>query len=263
MAYARLTNMAKFKTKEEIEDLRISGKRLAFVLQEVKKAIKPGVATLELDTLAEKLIRDGGDTPPFKNYTPHGARAPFPATLCVSLNDEIVHGIPSQERVLKGGDIVSIDLGVSHNGMITDAALTVAVGEVSPEVERLIADTERSLYEGIKAAKVGGRIGDISSAIERIGVKGGYGIVRELGGHGVGHAVHEEPYVPNYGSKGTGPLLKPGMVLAIEPMFMLGGENIRLMPDGYTIVTHDGSLSAHFEHTIVITEEGVEIVTML
>lgn len=255
--------MAKFKTKEEIANLRISGQRLAFVLQEVKKSIKPGISTLELDTLAEKLIRDGGDTPPFKNYTPHGARSPFPAALCVSVNDEIVHGIPSKDRILQEGDIVSIDLGVTHNGMITDAALTVAVGDVSHEIEALIADTERSLYEGIKAAKVGGRIGDISAAIERVGNKGGYGIVRELGGHGVGHAVHEEPYVPNYGSKGTGPLLKPGMVLAIEPMFMLGEEDIRLMPDGYTIVTHDGSISAHFEHTIVITEDGVEVVTML
>lgn len=255
--------MAKFKTKEEIADLRISGQRLAFVLQEVKKAVKPGVSTLELDTLAEKLIRDGGDTPPFKNYTPHGARSPFPAALCVSVNDEIVHGIPNKERILNEGDIVSLDLGVSHNGMITDAALTVAVGEVSLEIEGLISDTERSLYEGIKAAKVGGRIGDISAAIERVGNKGGYGVVRELGGHGVGHAVHEEPYVPNYGAKGTGPLLKPGMVLAIEPMFMLGNEDIRLMPDGYTIVTHDGSLSAHFEHTIVVTLGGVEILTML
>lgn len=255
--------MAKFKTNEEIADLRISGKRLAFVLQEVKKAIVPGVSTMELDALAEKLIREGGDIPPFKNYTPHGARSPFPAALCVSLNDEIVHGIPSKERIVKNGDIVSIDLGVSHNGMITDAALSVAVGAVSPEIENLIKDTERSLYEGINAAKVGGRIGDICAAIERVGNKGGYGIVRELGGHGVGHAVHEEPYVPNYGKKGTGPILKPGMVLAIEPMFMLGGEDIRLMPDGYTIVTHDGSLSAHFEHTIVITEDGVEIITML
>lgn len=255
--------MAKYKTKEEIADLRISGKRLAFVLQEVKKIIKPGVTTLELDELAEKLIRAEGDIPPFLNYTPHGARNPFPASLCVSVNDEIVHGIPSKDRVLKEGDIVSIDLGVSHNGMITDAALTVPVGKVSPQIEKLISDTERSLYEGIKAAKVGRRIGDISAAIEKIGNKGGYGIVRELGGHGVGHAVHEEPYVPNYGIKGTGPLLKPGMVLAIEPMFMLGEEDIRMMPDGYTIVTHDGSLSAHFEHTIIITEEGIEIATML
>ncbi len=146
-----LTYYEKFKTKEEIEDLRISGARLAFVLQEVKKAVKPGISTLELDTLAEKLIRDGGDTPPFKNYTPHGARSPFPAALCVSVNDEIVHGIPSKDRILMEGDIVSIDLGVTHNGMITDAALTVAVGEVSHEIEALIANTERSLYEGIKA----------------------------------------------------------------------------------------------------------------
>ncbi len=255
--------MAKFKTKEEIADLRISGQRLAFVLQELKKAVKPGISTLELDTLAEKLIRDGGDTPPFKNYTPHGAKSPFPAALCISVNDEIVHGIPKKDCILKDGDIVSLDLGVTHNGMITDAAITVAVGEVSPEIEGLIADTERALAEGIKAARVGGRIGDIGSAIERVGNKGGYGIVRELGGHGVGHAVHEEPYVPNYGTKGNGPILKPGMVLALEPMFMLGGEEIRLMPDGYTIVTLDGSLSAHFEHTIVITEDGVEIVTML
>jgi methionyl aminopeptidase len=233
------------------------------VLQELKMAVKPGISTLELDTLAEKLIRDGGDTPPFKNYTPHGARTPFPAALCISVNDEIVHGIPNKDRILKDGDIVSLDLGVEHNGMITDAAITVAVGEVSAEIEGLIADTERALHEGIKAAKVGGRIGDIGNAIERVGNKGGYGIVRELGGHGVGHAVHEEPYVPNYGTKGNGPLLKPGMVLALEPMFMLGEEEIRLMPDGYTIVTHDGSLSAHFEHTIVITEDGVEIVTML
>lgn len=255
--------MAKYKTKEEIADLRISGKRLAFVLSEVRKIIKPGVTTHELDALAEKLIRAEGDIPPFLNYTPHGARNPFPASLCVSVNDEIVHGIPSKDRVLQEGDVVSIDLGVSHNGMITDAALTVPVGKVSPQIEKLISDTERSLYEGIKAAKVGGRIGDISAAIEKVGNKGGYGIVRELGGHGVGHAVHEEPYVPNYGTKGTGPLLKPGMVLAIEPMFMLGEEDIRMMPDGYTIVTHDGSLSAHFEHTIIITEDGVEIATML
>ncbi len=254
--------MAKIKTNEEIALLRVSGYRLAFVLQEVKKAIKPGVTTLELDTLAEKLIREGGDTPPFLNYTPHGARHPFPASLCVSINDEIVHGIPS-ERVIKEGDLVSIDLGVTHKGMITDAALTVFVGEVPEELKILIAETERSLYAGIKAAHGGGHIGDIGAAIERVAHGHGYGIVRELGGHGVGHAVHEEPYVPNYGKKGTGPILKPGMVLAIEPMFMLGKEDIRIMPDGYTIVTDDGSLSAHFEHTIVITEKGSEILTQI
>jgi methionyl aminopeptidase len=253
--------MAKIKTPEEIVLLRESGRRLAVVLLEVKKIIKVGVTTGELDALAEKLIRAGGDTPPFLNYTPHGARHPFPATLCVSLNDEIVHGIPSVDRVIKDGDIVSIDLGLTHKGMITDAALTVAVGKVSPEVTQLLKETERSLYEGIKAARGGGHIGDIGAAIETVARKHGYGIVRELGGHGVGHAVHEEPYIPNYGKKKNGPLLKPGMVLAIEPMFMLGAEDVRVMPDGYTIISEDGSLSAHFEHTIVITEGSAEIIT--
>ncbi len=252
--------MAKFKTKEEIELLRESGKRLATVLQAVKAAVRPGVTTKELDLLAERLIREGGDTPPFKNYTPHGARTPFPAAMCVSVNDEIVHGIPS-ERVLKEGDIVSIDLGLAHKGMITDAALTVPVGKISDTLSTLLKETERSLYEGINAAKVGARIGEIGAAIEKVAHQHHYGIVRELGGHGVGHAVHEDPYVPNYGTKGTGPLLKSGMVLALEPMFMLGSEEIRLMPDGYTIVTEDGALSAHFEHTIVITENGPEILT--
>jgi methionyl aminopeptidase len=255
--------MAKLKTAEEIVLLRESGRRLASVLQELKKAIAPDMTTLELDTLAEKLIRAGGDTPPFLNYTPHGARKPFPASLCVSLNDEIVHGIPSESRVIKEGDIVSIDLGLTHKGMVTDAALTVAVGEVPDDVMLLLKETERSLYEGIKAARGGARIGDIGAAIEHVAYKHNYGVVRELGGHGVGHAVHEEPYVPNYGRKGTGPILKPGMVLALEPMFMLGEEEVRLMPDGYTVITKDGSLSAHFEHTIVITEGGPEIVTKI
>lgn len=254
--------MAKIKTAEEIALLRESGKRLGNVLQELKKAIAPGVTTKDIDILAEKLIRAGGDTPPFLNYTPHGARRAFPASLCVSVNEEIVHGIPSQERFIKDGDIVSIDLGLNHKGMITDSALTVAVGEVSGKIAKLLEQTELSLFAGIKAVRVGGRIGDIGAAIEAVAKRHGYGIVRELGGHGVGHKVHEEPYVPNYGSKGNGPIIKSGMVLAIEPMFMLGGEDILSMPDGYTIVTKDGSLSAHFEHTIAITDDGVEIITL-
>ena len=254
--------MAKIKTAEEIALLRESGKRLGNVLQELKKAIAPGVTTKDLDILAEKLIRAGGDIPPFLNYTPHGAHRAFPASLCVSVNEEIVHGIPSQERIIKDGDIVSIDLGLNHKGMITDSALTVAVGEVSGKIAKLLKQTELSLFAGIKAVRVGGRIGDIGAAIEAIAKRHGYGIVRELGGHGVGHKVHEEPYVPNYGSKGNGPIIKSGMVLAIEPMFMLGGEDILSMPDGYTIVTKDGSLSAHFEHTIAITDDGVEIITL-
>ncbi len=252
--------MAKLKTAEEIVALRESGKRLGRILHAVKAEIKVGVTTKYLDEVAERLIREGGDTPPFLNYTPHGARQPFPASLCVSINDEIVHGIPS-DRVIKDGDLVSIDLGVLHKGMITDAALTVAVGDVPEQLKTLIAETERALYAGIKAARAGGHIGDIGAAIERIGLSKGYGLVRELGGHGVGHKVHEDPYVPNYGKKGNGPILKAGMVIAIEPMFMLGSEDIRMMPDGYTIVTEDGSLSAHFEHTIVITDKGSEIVT--
>jgi methionyl aminopeptidase len=253
--------MAKLKTAEEIVLLRESGKRLAAVLQALRVAVVPGVSTQDLDTLAEKLIRDSGDTPPFLNYTPHGARNPFPASLCVSINDEIVHGIPSSSRMIKDGDVVSIDLGLTHKGMITDAALTVVVGKVPADVALLVKETERALYEGIKAARAGGHIGDIGAAIERVAITHNYGVVREFGGHGVGHKVHEDPYVPNYGKKGTGPILKSGMVLALEPMFSLGGDAIRLMPDGYTIITKDGSIAAHFEHTIIITEKGAEIVT--
>ena len=252
--------MAKFKSDEEIDLLRESGKRLARVLQLVGGEIKPGVTTKYLDEVAERLIRETGDMPPFLNYTPHGARKPFPASLCVSVNDEIVHGIPGP-RVIMDGDIVTIDLGLAHKGMITDAALTFPVGNVPEKVLTLIKETEHSLNEGIKAMRVGGRIGDIGAAIERVAHAHKYGIIRELGGHGVGHAVHEEPYVPNYGTKGTGPLLKAGMVLALEPMFTLGKEDIVILPDGYTIVTEDGSLSAHFEHTVAITADGIEVLT--
>jgi methionyl aminopeptidase len=252
--------MAKIKTQEEIVLLRESGKRLAAVLHALRAEVVPGVTTKYLDQVAERLIRATGDTPPFLNYTPHGARRPFPASLCVSVNDEIVHGIPS-DRVLLDGDIVSLDLGLTHKGMITDAAITVPVGEVSSKILELIKETERSLEEGIRAIRPGARIGDIGAVIERVAHPHHYGIVRELGGHGVGHAVHEDPYVPNYGTKGTGPILKPGMVLALEPMFMLGREDIALMPDGYTIVSEDGSLSAHFEHTIVVTDGGADVVT--
>ena len=254
--------MAKFKTDEEIALLRESGRRLAHVLQEVKKATVAGVSTGELDQLAYRLIKEMGDEAPFFNYQPAGAKRPFPAAICISVNDEIVHGIPSFSRIIEDGDIVSLDLGVSHKGMITDAAITIAVGKVSQKVATLLAETERALYEGINAAKVGGRIGNISAAVEKVANKNGYGIVRELGGHGVGHKVHEDPHIPNYGHKGNGPLLKRNMVLAIEPMFMLGKEDILLMPDGYTIVTEDESFSAHFEHTIVITLGGPEIVTL-
>lgn len=252
--------MAKIKSASDIELLRESGKRLSCVLKAVAAAVKPGVSTKELDDLAERLILTGGDTLPFKNYVPHGAEYPYPSCICISVNDEIVHGIPG-ERVLKEGDIVGLDLGLSHHCLITDSAVSIAVGEVEPEVAKLLEKTKEALWAGIKAAKGGARIGDIGAAIEAVANKERYGIVRELGGHGVGHAVHEEPYVPNYGKKGTGPILKPGMVLALEPMFNLGKDDVRLMPDGYTVITEDGSWSAHFEHTILITDGDAEVLT--
>lgn len=253
--------MAKIKNTEEIKLLRESGKRLAHVLRETAKAVAPGVTTGELNALAERLIAEGGDTAPFKGYTPYGAEYPFPGAICISVNDEIVHGIPG-DRVLKEGDVVGLDCGLAHHGLITDSAVSVPVGEVDEEVRILLEKTKEALMAGIRAATCGNRIGDISAAIEAVAKKMNYGNVKELGGHGVGHAVHEEPYVPNWGKAGTGPILKPGMVLALEPMFTLGGSDIMLMPDGYTVVTEDGSYAAHFEHTIVITEGAAEIITI-
>lgn len=248
------------KKPKEIELLRESGKCLAFVLREVAKAVRPGVTTASLDALAEKLILEAGNTPPFKNYQPYGADFPFPASLCVSVNDEIVHGIPGK-RVLREGDIVGLDLGVAHKGMITDSAITVAVGEVNKDITRLMKRTKEALEAGIKAAKGGATIGDIGAAIEKVARKEKYGVIQELAGHGVGYHVHEDPYVPNHGKKGTGLKLVPGMVLALEPMFTLGERYIETQEDGYTICTTDGSYSAHFEHTILITEGEAEVLT--
>jgi len=248
------------KKPKEIELLRESGKRLARILREVGNAVRPGITTRSLDELAEKLIVEGGDIPPFKNYQPYGADFPFPASICISVNDEIVHGIPGK-RVLKEGDIVGLDLGVTHKGMITDSAITVPVGKVNKDVARLIERTRASLEAGIKAAKGGATIGDIGAAIEKVARKEKYGVVQELAGHGVGYEVHEDPYVPNYGKKGEGLKLIPGMVLALEPMFTLGERYIETQEDGYTICTTDGSYSAHFEHTILITEGDAEVLT--
>jgi len=252
--------MTTIYTKEEIEILRESGKRLAAVLDAVEKEVKPGITTKQLDEIAERLIREGGDVPSFLNYTPDGANRPYPASLCVSVNEEIVHGIPG-DRVLKEGDIVGIDLGVTHKGLITDSARTVLVGNVDKEIVNLVNTTKEALHAGIKAAKGGGRIGDIANAIENVASKYGFGIPETLGGHGVGHNVHEEPYVPNFGKKGSGPILKPGMVLALEPMLNIGSKEIELDQDGYTFKTEDRSISAHFEHTILITEGDAEILT--
>ncbi|MEK7081471.1 MAG: type I methionyl aminopeptidase [Patescibacteria group bacterium] len=247
--------------EKEIQILRKGGQRLSSVLRKVAKEIKPGISTKELDNLAEKLIREGGDEPAFLNYTPDGAKFPYPATLCVSINNEVVHGIPSDKRILKDGDIVGLDLGLKHAGFFTDMAMTVPVGGIDKEAKKLIEITEKSLIKGIAAAKSGGFVGDIGEAIENFVKPHGYGIVKILGGHGVGKKVHEDPYIPNYGKSGTGPKLVPGMVLALEPMLNEGRDKVFLDNDGYTFKTRDGKRSAHFEHTILITESKAEILT--
>ncbi|MFA6340925.1 MAG: type I methionyl aminopeptidase [Candidatus Paceibacterota bacterium] len=256
--------MVTIKTKEEIEILREGGKRLAFILEELAKAVKPGVGTQELNLLATKLATRDGDKPSILNYKPRGAKRPYPASVCVSLNDEIVHGIPNENpKILKEGDIVSFDMCLTHKGLITDSAITVPVGNASSKASKLISTTRDSLYAGIKAIKANGRIGDIGYAVERVAKANGFSVVEDLCGHGVGYSVHEDPYVPNYGEKGKGEKLKPGMVLAIEPMLTAGDKGVKLDKDGYTYRTKDGSLSAHFEHTVVITNRGAEILTKI
>ncbi|MES2953634.1 MAG: type I methionyl aminopeptidase [Patescibacteria group bacterium] len=248
------------KKPEELEVLREAGKRLGSVLRAVAFAAKPGVTPSVLDALAERLIREGGDLPAFKNYKPDGAKIAFPSTLCVSVNNAVVHGIPG-EVPLAEGDVVGLDLGLIHKGLFVDAAVTVPIGKVDEKAEKLISRTREALALGIAAARGGGKVGDIGAAVEQYINQFGYGIVRELAGHGVGYKVHEEPFVPNYGLAGTGPKLVPGMVLAIEPMVNEGGDEVRLAPDKFTFVTTDGSRSAHFEHTIIITEGAPEVIT--
>jgi methionyl aminopeptidase len=214
--------------------------------------------------LALKLIEETGGKPAILNYKPRGARRPYPATICVSVNDAIVHGIPNEEPfLLKEGDIVGLDTSMEYNGMITDMAVTVPVGKIDEEARKLIEITKNALYIGIKSARGGKRVGDIGFAIQNFIEPFGYGIVRELAGHGVGYKVHEEPYVPNFGEKGKGEKLKPGMVIAIEPMINEGAEEVFLDKDGYTYRTADGKRSAHFEHTVVITDHEAEILTKL
>ena len=252
--------MSLIKSKEEIETLREGGKRLSMVLAQVMQAARAGVSTLSLDELAERLIREDGDEPAFKGYRPDGARFPYPATLCVSINDEIVHGVPRGDRVLKEGDIVSLDIGSIHKGLITDMAVTVPVGEISFEDRKLIDATRGALHVATRAVRAGGHIGDIGEAIEKY-VDSRYFIVEGLGGHGVGHEVHEKPFIANFGKAGTGPGLVSGMVIAIEPMLALGSELIEQSRDGFTYVTRDGSHSAHFEATLAVTENGADILT--
>ena len=249
------------KTEKEIEILRAGGKRLAYVLNEVAKRVVPGANTKELDAYAEKLIRDKGDQPAFLNYQPAGSNSPYPASLCTSVNDEIVHCVPKEDRILKEGDIISIDLGLKHKGMFTDMAMTVSVGKIDDKSKKLIEDTKRALEIGINTAKGGNHVGDIGEAIEKF-VDKKYGIVRELAGHGVGCEIHEAPFVPNFGGRGKGDKLVPGMVIAIEPMLNIGSKDV-IFEDDYTVRTKDGKRSAHFEHTILITEGKPEILTSL
>ncbi len=248
------------KTKEEIDILRAGGKRLSAILAKVAGIVRPGISTYELDQYAYELIKEGGDEPAFLGYKPEGHRKAFPASLCTSVNSEVVHGIPRKDKILKEGDIICIDLGLKHKGLFTDHAVTVAVGAISKESQKLLDATREALALGIEQAIAGNTVGDIGHAIESF-VNKRYGIVRELSGHGVGKYIHEDPYVPNFGKKGKGAKLIPGMVIAIEPMLNIGRADIVSMSDGYTIKTADGSRSAHFEHTILITEGEPEILT--
>ena len=246
--------MITLKSKREIELLKEAGHIVYLTHQYLRPHIKAGIKTKELDRLAEEFIRSKGATPSFKGYEG------FPSTLCISINDEVVHGFPS-DRVLQDGDIISIDIGACYKGYHGDSAWTYTVGEVSDDAKYLLEHTEKALYEGIKQAKVGNRIGDISYAVEKYATEHNLGVVKELVGHGVGTSVHESPDVPNYGTKGTGPKIRDGMVIAIEPMLTLGSPDIYVEDNDWTIKTEDSSLSAHFEHTIAITNEGVIILT--
>ncbi|MEK7582153.1 MAG: type I methionyl aminopeptidase [Patescibacteria group bacterium] len=252
--------MITIKSKQEWTVLREGGKRLAVILRQVAANVRPGITTLVLDQLAEKLIRETGDEPAFLRYQPWGAQYPYPASLCVSVNNEVVHGIPDT-TILKEGDIVSLDFGVRHRGLITDAAVTVPVGKIDARTQKLIDITKEALDVGIKAVRPGGFVGDIGKAIEKYVAPHKFGIVKKLGGHGVGYEVHEEPYIPNFKTKGNGPKLKPGMVIALEPMLNAGTDDVYLDKDGYTFKTADGKKSAHFEHTVLITEDSAEILT--
>lgn len=248
------------KTPEEIAKLKIGGPILARILREVAHQVKPGITTKSLDDLAFSLIKEAECKPAFLGYKPEGAHKPYPATLITSVNDEVVHGIPG-DRVLKEGDIIALDLGLNYQGVYLDHAITVPVGKISRQDQELLDVTETALVEGIDAIKPGATIGDIGYAVEHYVKPYKLGIVRDLSGHGVGRAIHEDPYVPNYGKRGKGAKLEPGMVIAIEPMITRGAESVIELNDGYTIKTTDGSNSAHFEHTVLITSTGAEILT--
>ena len=248
----------RIKTESEIKSMRKSGKILSEVRNLLANYITPGITTKDIAKKAEKELKKLGGKPAFLGY---GSPVPFPDVVCVSVNDEVVHGIPS-DRKLKNGDLVSLDLGVSVNGMITDSAVTVLCGKaLKPEHDQLLLNTKKSLEKGLSVVKAGCHVGDISSAVQSALDKNGYGIVRDLVGHGVGHDVHEEPNIPNFGVKSTGPKLLEGMTIAIEPMATSGNYGVHIADDGWTVKTNDGSLAVHFEHTVLITKNGCEVLT--
>ncbi len=256
--------MITIKTKEEIKILREGGRHLAAILEKLVKAVKPGVSTDDLDKLARKLVKENGDIPSLLGYRPKGAKRPYPAAVCISLNDEVVHGIPNEfPKILKDGDMISFDMCLTHKGLITDSTVTAPVGKIDAGAQKLINVTKNALYAGIKAARGNKHIGDIGFEVERTAKANGFSVIEDLCGHGVGYGVHEDPQVPNFGSKGKGEKLKPGMVIAIEPMLAEGDKNIYLDKDGYTYKTVDGSRSAHFEHTVAITNGEPEILTKI
>lgn len=253
------------KTIEEIEIMRQAGHYLAQIMKTISRAVKIGVSTRDLNDLAEKLMRERGVESAFKNYLPETMRADhqlgYPASICTSLNNEVVHGIPTRNIILKNGDIIGIDCGIKFGDYFADAALTIGVGKIGPMAKKLLAVTKKALELAIKNIKPGIHLGDISSVIQNYVEKNGFSVVKELTGHGIGRKLHEKPAIFNFGQAGTGPILQEGMVLAIEPMINAGDWRVKTLTDGWTIVTADGSLSAHFEHTVLIVKRGAEILT--
>lgn len=249
--------MIVLKTGRELKIMKEACRISAGALQLVGRAVEPGVTTAELDRIAEEYIKSEGAVPNFKNYDG------YPATACISVNNEVIHGIPTEKRKIKQGDIVSVDLGAMFEGYHGDNAATFACGDISDEAKRLMDATKESLYEGIKAARAGGRIGDIGHAVQSYVEARGYSVVRQFVGHGVGTHLHEAPEVPNFGIPGRGIRLLPGMTIAIEPMVNIGKPDVKIMPDGWTVLTKDGSLSAHFEHTVAVTSDGPQIMTVV
>lgn len=244
------------KSKHEIQLMRESGKVTGWILNELSNVIKPGISTFEIDSFVEKSITDAGMQPTFKGYQG------YPASACVSVNEEVVHGIPDKKRILQEGDIVSVDIGATHKGYVSDCARTYGVGQISDEMQRLIDSAKKGFYEGIKYCKPGQRLSDIGHAIQKSVEADGYGVVRELVGHGVGSNMHEDPQIPNYGRAGRGPRLQEGMTFAIEPMITQGTHHVVTLKDGWTVVTLDRKPAAHYENTLVITEGEPELLTL-